>query len=196
MVLFNQRSPARNLWIRLLTARIETGEPYIVFIDTVNRQIPQHHKLAGLTVKTSNLCGEITLPTGKDRDGNERTAVCCLSSLNIEKYDEWKDDKNFVEDVMRFLDNVLQDFINRAPESLLTLSMRLQRKKRWTWCNGFTFLLPAKNIPFGSVMSKVWNKKIFKNIQDKVDQASKALAEERGACPDAEDFGIKEKVFK
>ena len=84
---------ARNLWIRLLTARVETGEPYIVYIDTVNRQIPQHHKLAGLTVKTSNLCSEITLPTGKDRDGNERTAVCCLSSLNIEKYDEWKDEK-------------------------------------------------------------------------------------------------------
>ena len=93
---------ARNLWIRLLTARVETGEPYIIYIDTVNRQIPQHHKLAGLNVKTSNLCSEITLPTGKDRDGNERTAVCCLSSLNIEKYDEWKDDKNFVEDIMRF----------------------------------------------------------------------------------------------
>ena len=91
---------ARNLWIRLLTARVETGEPYIVYIDTVNRQIPQHHKLAGLTVKTSNLCSEITLPTGTDRDGKERTAVCCLSSLNVEKYDEWKDDKNFVEDVM------------------------------------------------------------------------------------------------
>ena len=92
---------ARNLWIRLLTARIETGEPYIIFIDTVNRQIPQHHKLAGLNVKTSNLCSEITLPTGVDRDGKDRTAVCCLSSLNIEKYDEWKDDKNFIDDIMR-----------------------------------------------------------------------------------------------
>ena len=75
---------ARNLWIRLLTARVETGEPYIIFIDTVNRQIPQHHKLAGLTVKTSNLCSEITLPTGIDKEGRDRTAVCCLSSLNIE----------------------------------------------------------------------------------------------------------------
>ena len=74
---------ARNLWIRLLTARVETGEPYIIFIDTVNRLIPQHHKLAGLNVKTSNLCSEITLPTGVDKDGKERTAVCCLSSLNL-----------------------------------------------------------------------------------------------------------------
>ena len=107
---------ARNLWIRLLTARIETGEPYIIFIDTVNRLIPQHHKLAGLNVKTSNLCSEITLPTGIDKDGKDRTAVCCLSSMNLEKYDEWKDDKNIINDVMRFLDNVLSDFINRAPE--------------------------------------------------------------------------------
>ena len=107
---------ARNLWIRLLTARIETGEPYIIFIDTVNRLIPQHHKLAGLNVKTSNLCSEITLPTGIDKDGKDRTAVCCLSSLNLEKYDEWKDDKNVINDVMRFLDNVLSDFIIRAPE--------------------------------------------------------------------------------
>ena len=88
-----QTISARNLWIRLLTARIETGEPYIIYIDTVNRQIPQHHKLANLTVKTSNLCSEITLPTGIDKNGRDRTAVCCLSSLNLEKYDEWKDDK-------------------------------------------------------------------------------------------------------
>ena len=120
---------ARNLWIRLLTARVETGEPYIIYIDTVNRQIPQHHKLAGLTVKTSNLCSEITLPTGKDRDGNERTAVCCLSSLNIEKYDEWKDDKNFVEDVMRFLDNVLTDFINKAPDSFANAKYSATRER-------------------------------------------------------------------
>ena len=91
---------ARNLWIRLLTARIETGEPYIIYIDTVNRLIPQHHKLANLTVKTSNLCSEITLPTGIDKDGRDRTAVCCLSSLNLEKYDEWKDDPDMIKDVM------------------------------------------------------------------------------------------------
>jgi len=108
---------ARNLWIRLLTARIETGEPYIIYVDTVNRLIPQHHKLAGLNVKTSNLCSEITLPTGIDKDGNDRTAVCCLSSLNLETYDEWKDKPQFIEDIMRFLDNVLTDFINHAPDS-------------------------------------------------------------------------------
>ena len=185
---------ARNLWIRLLTARVETGEPYIIYIDTVNRQIPQHHKLAGLTVKTSNLCSEITLPTGKDRDGNERTAVCCLSSLNIEKYDEWKDDKNFVEDVMRFLDNVLQDFINKAPESFANAKYAAARERSvGLGVMGLHSYFQQKSIPFGSVMSKVWNKKIFKNIQEKVDQASKDLADERGACPDAEEFGIKER---
>ena len=185
---------ARNLWIRLLTARVETGEPYIIYIDTVNRQIPQHHKLAGLTVKTSNLCSEITLPTGIDRDGNERTAVCCLSSLNIEKYDEWKDDKNFVEDVMRFLDNVLTDFINNAPDSFANAKYSATRERSvGLGVMGLHSYFQKKNIPFASVMSKVWNKKIFSNIQEKVDKASKDLAKERGACPDAEEFGIKER---
>ena len=185
---------ARNLWIRLLTARVETGEPYIIYIDTVNRQIPQHHKLAGLTVKTSNLCSEITLPTGKDREGKERTAVCCLSSLNIEKYDEWKDDKQFVEDVMRFLDNVLTDFINKAPDSFANAKYAAMRERSvGLGVMGLHSYFQKKNIPFGSVMSKVWNKKIFENIQKKVDQASIDLAEERGPCPDAEEFGIKER---
>ncbi len=185
---------ARNLWIRLLTARVETGEPYIIYIDTVNRQIPQHHKLAGLTVKTSNLCSEITLPTGKDREGNERTAVCCLSSLNIEKYDEWKDDENFIEDIMRFLDNVLTDFINKAPDSFANAKYAAARERSvGLGVMGLHSYFQQKGIPFGSVMSKVWNKKIFTLIQKKVDQASKDLAEERGACPDAEEFGIKER---
>ena len=185
---------ARNLWIRLLTARVETGEPYIIYIDTVNRQIPQHHKLAGLTVKTSNLCSEITLPTGKDREGKERTAVCCLSSLNIEKYDEWKDDKQFVEDVMRFLDNVLSDFINKAPDSFANAKYAAMRERSvGLGVMGLHSYFQKKNIPFGSVMSKVWNKQIFENIQKKVDQASIDLAEERGSCPDAEEFGIKER---
>ena len=185
---------ARNLWIRLLTARVETGEPYIIYIDTVNRQIPQHHKLAGLTVKTSNLCSEITLPTGKDREGNERTAVCCLSSLNIEKYEEWKDDEQFIEDVMRFLDNVLTDFINKAPESFANAKYAAAKERSvGLGVMGLHSFFQQKNIPFGSVMSKVWNKKIFGNIQKKVDKASKDLAEERGPCPDAEEFGIKER---
>ena len=185
---------ARNLWIRLLTARVETGEPYIIYIDTVNRQIPQHHKLAGLTVKTSNLCSEITLPTGIDNHGNDRTAVCCLSSLNLDTYDDWKDNTQFVEDVMRFLDNVMTDFINRAPDEFADAKYSAMRERSvGLGVMGLHSYFQQKNIPFGSVMSKVWNKKIFKNIQEKVDAASITLAEERGSCPDAEDYGIKER---
>ncbi len=185
---------ARNLWIRLLTARVETGEPYIIYIDTVNRQIPQHHKLAGLRVKTSNLCSEITLPTGLDNDGKERTAVCCLSSLNLEKYDEWKDDEKFIEDVMRFLDNIMSDFINKAPDSFKNAKYSAMRERSvGLGVMGLHSYFQKKKIPFGSVMSKVWNKKVFKDIQTKVDAASVALAEERGACPDAEEYGIKER---
>ena len=186
--------PARNLWIRLLTARVETGEPYIVYIDTVNRQIPQHHKLAGLKVKTSNLCSEITLPTGVDNEGKERTAVCCLSSLNIDTYEEWKDDPQFVEDVMRFLDNVMTDFINKAPDSFAHAKYSAMRERSvGLGVMGLHSFFQQKNIPFGSVMSKVWNKKIFQNIQEKVNKASVTLADERGACPDAAEYGIKER---
>ena len=185
---------ARNLWIRLLTARVETGEPYIIFIDTVNRLIPQHHKLAGLNVKTSNLCSEITLPTGVDKEGRDRTAVCCLSSLNLEKYDEWKDDKNIINDVMRFLDNVLSDFINRAPEQFSDAKYSAEKERSvGLGVMGLHSYMQKKMIPLGSIMSKVWNKKIFKDIQEKADQASKDLAEERGACPDAADYNIKER---
>jgi len=185
---------ARNLWIRLLTARVETGEPYIIFIDTVNRLIPQHHKLAGLSVKTSNLCSEITLPTGIDKDGNDRTAVCCLSSVNLETYDEWKNEPNFIEDVMRFLDNVLTDFITRAPESFKDAKYAAMRERSvGLGVMGFHSFLQKNSIPLESVMSKVWNNKIFEHIQTKTDEASKKLSEERGACPDAEEYGFKER---
>ena len=185
---------ARNLWIRLLTARIETGEPYIIFIDTVNRLIPQHHKLAGLNVKTSNLCSEITLPTGIDKDGKDRTAVCCLSSLNIEKYDEWKDDENFIGDIMRFLDNVLNDFIENAPEQFSNATYSAMRERSvGLGVMGLHSFFQKKSIPLESAMSKVWNKKIFEYIQKKVDESSKKLAEERGSCPDAADYGINER---
>ena len=189
-----QTISARNLWIRLLTARMETGEPYIIYIDTVNRQIPQHHKLANLTVKTSNLCSEITLPTGIDKDGRDRTAVCCLSSLNLEKYDEWKDDKMMINDVMRFLDNVLTDFIDRAPDQFADAKYSATRERSvGLGVMGFHSYLQKNQIPLESVMSKVWNKKIFKHIQENVDQASKDLAEERGPCPDAADYGYNER---
>jgi len=185
---------ARNLWIRLLTARVETGEPYIIFIDTVNRLIPQHHKLAGLNIKTSNLCSEITLPTGIDKDGKDRTAVCCLSSLNLEKYDEWKDNENFINDVMRFLDNVLTDFIEKAPDSFKNAKYSAMRERSvGLGVMGLHSYFQKNMIPFESVMSKVWNNKIFKNIQEKVDDASKILAEEKGPCPDAAEYGFNER---
>ncbi len=185
---------ARNLWIRLLTARVETGEPYIVYIDTVNRMIPQHHKMAGLTVKTSNLCSEITLPTGIDKFGKERTAVCCLSSLNVETYDEWKDQNGFIEDVMRFLDNVLNDFITRAPNSFKDATYAAMRERSvGLGVMGFHSFLQKNNIPFESVMAKAWNNKIFKQIDKQTAEASKKLAEERGPCPDAKDYGVMER---
>ena len=168
---------ARSLWIRLLTARVEVGEPYLIFSDTVNKAIPEHHKLAGLTVKTSNLCSEITLPTGIDHLGKERTAVCCLSSLNLEKYDEWKDNPLFIEDVMRFLDNVLQDFIDRAPDSMeKSKYAALRERSVGLGAMGFHSLLQAKMVPFESATAKAWNFKIFRTIQESVDAASKKLA--------------------
>ena len=185
---------ARNLWIRLLTARVETGEPYIVFIDTVNRMIPQHHKLAGLTVKTSNLCSEITLPTGIDKYGKDRTAVCCLSSLNLENYDEWKDEPGFIEDIMRFLDNVLTDFINRAPDSFNDAKYSAMRERSvGLGVMGFHSYMQRHMLPIESVMAKVWNKKMFQYIDKEVNAASKKLAEERGPCPDAAEYGINER---
>lgn len=185
---------ARNLWIRLLTARVETGEPYIVYIDTVNRMIPQHHKLAGLTVKTSNLCSEITLPTGIDKYGKDRTAVCCLSSLNLETYDEWKDEPGFIEDIMRMLDNVLSDFINRAPESFKDAKYSAMRERSvGLGVMGFHSYMQKHMLPIESVMAKVWNKKMFQFIDKEVNAASKKLAEERGPCPDAAEYGINER---
>lgn len=185
---------ARDLWIRLLTARMEQGEPYIVYIDHVNDAVPAHHKMAGLSVKMSNLCSEITLPTGRDHLGNERTAVCCLSSINLEKYDEWKDQPGFVEDIMRFLDNVLSDFIAKAPDSMKRAKYAAMRERSvGLGVMGFHSFLQSKMIPMESVMAKVWNKKMFEFIKTEADAASIKLAEERGACPDAADYGVMER---
>ena len=185
---------ARALWIRLLTARVEVGEPYIVFSDQVNRAIPEHHKLAGLSVKTSNLCSEITLPTGIDHLGQERTAVCCLSSLNLETFNEWKDDPVFIEDVMRFLDNVLQDFIDNAPDGMERAKYAAMRERSvGLGTMGFHSFLQANNVPFESAMAKAWNLKMFRHIKTGVDNASRVLADERGACPDAADYGMLER---
>jgi ribonucleoside-diphosphate reductase alpha chain len=185
---------ARSLWIRILTARVETGEPYLIFADHVNRQRPEHHKLAGLEVKTSNLCSEITLPTGRDHHGRDRTAVCCLSSLNCETWFEWKDDPRFIPDVMRFLDNVLQSFIDTAPDSMAKARYSAMRERSvGLGVMGFHSFLQSQNVPFESVIAKVWNKRMFKHIREQADAASRQLAEERGPCPDAAEYGIMER---
>ncbi|GBQ65632.1 ribonucleotide-diphosphate reductase subunit alpha [Komagataeibacter swingsii DSM 16373] len=185
---------ARSLWIRILTARMEQGEPYIIFSDHVNNARPEHHKLAGLEVKTSNLCAEITLPTGMDQHGRERTAVCCLSSLNLETWDEWKDNPQFIEDVMLFLDNVLQDFIDRAPDDMERARYAAMRERSvGLGVMGFHSFLQARNVPFESVVAKSWNRRIFKHIRAQADAASRKLAEERGPCPDAADYGVMER---
>jgi len=185
---------ARDLWIRILTARVETGEPYIVYIDHVNRALPEHQKLAGLSVKTSNLCSEITLPTGIDRHGKQRTAVCCLSSLNVETYFEWHDHPLFIEDVLRFLDNVMQEFIEKAPPEFARATYSAMRERSvGLGIMGFHSFLQANSIPLESVMAKVWNKKMFKHIREHSDMASRKLAQERGPCPDAADFGVMER---
>ncbi len=189
-----RRVSARALWIRILTARIETGEPYLIFIDHVNRAIPEHHKLAGLQVKMSNLCSEITLPTGTDPHGKERTAVCCLSSLNLEKFLEWQDHPTFIEDTLRFLDNVLSDFIANAPESMSRAAYAAMRERSvGLGVMGFHSFLQAMGVPFESVMAKVWNRKMFEHVKKGADAASQTLARERGACPDAADYGIMER---
>jgi len=188
------RVSARALWIRILTARIETGEPYLLFIDNVNRVIPEHHKLAGLDVKMSNLCSEITLPTGLDKDGKHRTAVCCLSSLNLEKFLEWENHPTFIEDCLRFLDNVLEDFIQRAPDSMSRARYAASRERSvGLGVMGLHSFFQSQNVPIESVMAKVWNKRMFKHIKEQADAASVTLAEERGPCPDAADYGVMER---
>ena len=185
---------ARDLWIRMLTARIETGEPYMIFRDTVNNQRPEHQKLLNLEIKTSNLCAEITLPTGEDHLGENRTAVCCLSSVNVEKFEDWQDDPNFLPDVMRFLDNVLEDFIQRAPDSMAKAKYAAMRERSvGLGVMGFHSYLQANMIPWESVMAKVWNNRIFSHIKEQVDHASRVLAEERSACPDAAECGMQER---
>ncbi len=182
---------ARALFQKLVETRLATGEPYIVFSDTVNRMMPKHHRDLGLKVSTSNLCSEITLPTGRDHLGNDRTAVCCLSSLNLEKWDEWEGDKQFIEDVMRCLDNVLQDYIDRAPPEMARAKYSASRERSvGLGVMGFHSFLQSKGIGFESPMAKVWNLKMFKHVAAKADEASMMLANERGPCPDAEDMGV------
>jgi len=189
-----QTVDARSLFQKLVETRLATGEPYIVFNDTVNRMMPKHHRDLGLKVSTSNLCSEITLPTGIDHLGNDRTAVCCLSSLNLETWDEWKGDKQFIEDVMRFLDNVLQDYIDRAPDEMARAKYSAERERSvGLGVMGFHSFLQQKGIAFESAMAKALNLQMFKHIQAKASEASMLLAQERGPCPDAADMGAMER---
>ncbi|WP_338501707.1 ribonucleoside-diphosphate reductase subunit alpha [Sphingomonas kaistensis] len=185
---------ARSLFQKLVETRLATGEPYIIFIDQVNRSMPKHHRDLGLKVSTSNLCSEITLPTGKDHLGADRTAVCCLSSLNLETWDQWNGDKQFIEDVMRFLDNVLTDYIDRAPDEMARAKYSAERERSvGLGVMGFHSFLQARGLPFEGAMAKSWNLKIFKHIKAQVDEASLHLATERGPCPDAADMGVMER---
>ena len=201
---FNLRSPkdqsvrgtvdARGLFQKLVETRLATGEPYIIFIDQVNRMMPKHHRDLGLKVTTSNLCSEITLPTGRDHLGNDRTAVCCLSSLNLETWDEWNGDKGFIEDVMRMLDNVLQDYIDRAPPEMARAKYSASRERSvGLGVMGFHSFLQARGLPFEGAMAKSSNLRVFKHIRAQVDQASMLLAKERGPCPDAAEQGVMER---
>jgi ribonucleoside-diphosphate reductase alpha chain len=185
---------ARSLWQKILEIRLQTGEPYLIFSDTVNRAMPQHQRELGLSVRQSNLCSEIMLHTGKDHLGEERTAVCCLSSVNAEKFLEWRDHPTFIEDVMRFLDNVLEDFITRAPPSMAHAVYAARRERSvGLGLMGFHSFLQAQNVPFESALAKSWNMRLFKTLRRGCDAASRKLAAERGPCPDAADRGVMER---
>ncbi len=183
---------ARHLWQKILELRLQTGEPYLLFVDTVNKALPKHQRDLGLSVRQSNLCSEITLATGRDNAGQARTAVCCLSSLNAEKFMEWRDDELFLEDVFRFLDNVLEDFIKRAPPEMAKAVYSAQRERSvGLGLMGFHSFLQAQGVPFESALAKSWNLRLFKHIRRGADAASVKLAEERGACLDAAEQGVK-----
>lgn len=173
---------ARELWIKILTIRLETGEPYLVWGDRLIEATPEFHKDKGLFPTQSNLCSEITLPTNQ-----ERTAVCCLSSVNLELWETWKDDSYFIEDIMRFLDNVLQDFITKAPDSMAKakLSATMERSVG-LGAMGFHSYLQSKGIPIDCGLAKSINLKMFSHIKSHVDAANLHLGVERGSCLDAE----------
>ena len=178
---------AKKLWQKILETRVATGEPYLSFIDTIQKSLPLSQKKLGLKVHHSNLCSEITLPTSE-----ERTAVCCLSSLNLEKYDEWKDDPKFIPDVVRFLDNVLEYFINNSPDSLSRAKYSAMRERSiGLGAMGFHSYLQSKSVPFASAIAKGINLKIFKQIKEEALATSKILAEERGEAPDMEGTGLR-----
>ena len=172
---------AKHLWQQILELRMHTGEPYLHFVDTSNRMLPEHLKKLGLKVHQSNLCSEIILPTNE-----ERTAVCCLSSLNLETYDEWKNDQQFIKDVAEMLDNVLQYFIDNAPDVIARARYSAERERSiGVGALGFHAYLQRNGIAFEGVMAKVTNNRIFKHIEEKMNEANIILGTERGEAPDA-----------
>ena len=178
---------AKTLWVKIIQKRVETGEPYIMFKDTVQDALPQFQKDAGLQVHHSNLCSEITLATD-----SERTAVCCLSSVNMEEYDEWSNDDQFIPDLVRMLDNVLTFFIANAPDALYRAKLSAERERSiGLGAMGFHAYLQRHNIPFESVLAKGANKRIFKRIKSEAVRATRQLAVERGECPDGVGYGVR-----
>ena len=178
---------ARDLWQRILETRMLTGEPYIHFIDTSNRMMPQFQKDLGLSIKHSNLCSEIILPTDKDR-----TAVCCLSSVNLEYYDEWKNDPLFLRDMAEMLDNVLQYFIDNAPDAIARAKYSAYRERSiGIGALGWHAYLQKNNLPWESALATGRNNTIFKHIRRKLDEANRELGSERGAAPDAASTGLR-----
>lgn len=173
---------ARELWQRILEMRMMTGEPYLHFIDESNRKMPQHLKDLGLKIHQSNLCSEIILPTNE-----KRTAVCCLSSLNLEYYDEWKNEPMFLKDVAEMLDNVLQYFIDNAPKTIKrAIYSATQERSIGIGALGWHAYLQKNNLPWESPMSVGRNKQIFAHIRGQLDEANKELGSERGEAPDAQ----------
>ncbi len=171
---------ARALWVKLLQNRMETGEPYLMFEDAVNAELPDFQKKKGLEVHHSNLCSEITLATDE-----ERTAVCCLSSVNLEYYDEWSNHPAFIPDLIRMLDNVLTDFIERAPDQLHRARFSAERERSLgLGAMGFHAYLQKKGIPFESLGAQAANVNMFHNIKSDADMTTRKLAQEKGACPD------------
>ena len=179
--------PARELWQRILEMRMQTGEPYLHFIDTSNRMMPEFQKKLGLSIKQSNLCSEIILPTDKDR-----TAVCCLSSVNLEYYDEWKNDSLFLSDIAEMLDNVLQYFIDNAPAAVQRARYSASRERSiGIGALGFHAYLQRNNIPWESAQAVGRNKQIFKHIKESLNVANVRLGTERGEAPDASGTGLR-----
>ena len=185
---------ARKLWQRILETRLQTGEPYLLFSDTANRQLAAHQRELGLKVRQSNLCSEILLPTGVDHLGRARTAVCCLSSVNFETWEQWNGNPRFIEDVLRMLDNVLQEFIDHAPASMDSAKYSAMRERSvGLGAMGFHSWLQNNGIPFESALARAANLRMFKHLRREADAASRTLAEERGACPDAAERGVSER---